>query len=225
MKKLRLRKKMLTAVVLLYAGILAVSVTYAAVTGMINFTGTATTTADLSAIINNVQRSATTPFGSNILTNVAADGLSMDVTVDLRAPGDRVYIVFDFLNDGSLPVEFEAPEVEIISRIPEIDENTGLQVMVPNPDPNPPAGQEYVGVYIYPVIIEGFVDALEGILDFEDVDGHTIFLAGDTSERFGMAFIWCEDTHVETDGPLTFTIEFPFVIGDINPPAPPVVTP
>jgi len=204
---------MLTVCAFLYAGILAASVTYAAVTGVIDFSGTATTSADLSAIINSVRSYGTSPFGSTATATITNAGQSMSIVVDLRAPGDQVNISFDFLNDGNLPVEFEAPVIEI-SGMQDFD-TYGNPIMV---NGNP--------LLVHPVMIEGFVDAIDGTLDFEDVDGYTFF-ANQTSSRFGMAFIWDEDVHVETIAgePITFTIEFPFIIGDIAPPAPPVVTP
>jgi len=198
------KKKLLTFLMFLYVGILIAAVTYATVTGELNFEGRATTTAHLEVVIDTVTRSAPTDYESRVISATpSADGKSMDIVVDLRAPGDMAYIVFDLINTGSLPAEFEAPVVDVKGVMEE-----------PAADPLPGEPGSYE---LFPIIIEGLVDAERGILDFEDIDGYTL-MPGISSPKFGMAFIWDEDTHIDTtNAPITFTVEFPYGIGEIAP--------
>jgi hypothetical protein len=253
MRKLRSRKKMLTVLTFAYAAILVVAVTYAAVSGLIDFTGTATTSADLSveiavnSVLNpdvGIEVSPPTLFQSSIAAVRAADGQSMTITVDLRAPGDSVWLTWQFANTGTLPVEFEAPVVDIQG----IDEplynitydTGGNRIYTPALDAY---GQQIIVTH-HPIVIEGFsvaADATAGIdaiLDFEDLDGYSFWTQPtEFSSRFGMSFTWDEDIHIATQRldslgnvthtympPLTFTIEFPYIIGDVdailNPPTP-----
>lgn len=255
MRKLRSRKKMLTVLTFAYAAILVVAVTYAAVTGLITFTGTAQTSADLSVeiavagVVNpdvGIRTSPETIFGSTVAAVRAADGQSMTITADLRAPGDSVWVTWQFINTGTLPVEFETPEV-IVDGIDELLYNVsyvdGNRVYTPALDSY---GNQVIITH-HPIVIEGFSqaasapDALDGILDFEDLDGYSFWIQGTNREpfssRFGLSLTWDEDVHIATvqrDSlgniiqqiipPIEFTIEFPFIIGDvdaiINPPTP-----
>jgi len=192
-----------------YAGILAVSVTYAAVSGALDIRGSAHTSADLSAIINKVETPILpTLYGSKVVKALInnTDELSMDVEVELNAPGDMVYITFNFENTGILPMEFEDPEITI----------SGVDVPVLNNE-GIPTGEMTT---VYPIIIEDYV--ADGVMGFEDIDGY--ILEGKASikpvsDMFGMAFIWDEDVLVETKElgtPITFNIKFPYVIADIT---------
>jgi len=193
MRHLRLRKKMLTMVAFAYAGILAVSVTYAAVTGLIDVRGIVTTSADLQVELFTVTAGPQTVYFSNVSKiDIADDSMSVDITVDLKAPGDMVYVVFRFDNVGKLPAEFEDPEVNVFG-VDDRDED-GNRIRVVGADGTPVEPPSYIQVH--PVMIEGFSDAGDGISDFEDLDGY-VLAAGARSDRFGMAFIWDEDTHFE----------------------------
>jgi len=252
MRKLRSRKKMLTALTFAYAAILVVAVTYAAVSGMITFSGSANTSADLSveiaesSVINpdvGIRLSPETVFGSTITAVPSADRQSMTISVDLRAPGDSVWLSWQFMNTGTLPVEFEAPEIDV-DGVDELLYNitvdaSGNNVYTPALDTY---GNQIIVTH-HPIVIEGFsvaADAtagIDGVLDFEDLDGYSFWTQPAFSSRFGMSFTWDEDVHMATvqrDSlgnviytympPLEFTITFPYIIGDVdailNPPTP-----
>lgn len=206
MRMLYLRKKMLTLVAFMYAGVLAASITFAAVTGQIDFVGTITTSADLNVVLAGLPTaSARTDFGSEVLSMQVSDMNRLTLDILLRAPGDQVSVVFQLLNDGNLPAEMEAP-IMYITGVTEVDGDNVVE--------------------IHPVMVEGFTE--DGVLDFEDLDGFWLGV-NVTSPEFGIAFIWDEDVHYVTpeNRPLTFTIEFPFIIGELTPPPEPVppVTP
>jgi hypothetical protein len=232
MRKLRLRKKMLTFVALLYAAILAASVTFAAVTGQIDFTGYVITSADLDVRINPMPGGLVllpaTSFGSVVTSATPCSCCFRNLTIeaDLRAPGDAASMTFQFQNFGALPAEFDAIVVEVHGGVP-VFAYDSYGVLQPVLDSN---GDQ---VYDFPVVIEGFAEAGE-IVDFEDIDGYRLEGGiGELSSRFGLAIVWDEDIHHVThpDGPsgpgtpISFTIEFPFAIGDIAPPPTPTPYP
>ncbi|MCL1878748.1 MAG: hypothetical protein FWF80_07810 [Defluviitaleaceae bacterium] len=225
MRKLRLRKNLLTVCTFVYAAVLAASVTYAAVTGVITFTGTANTSADLQVVIDDLTiTTPPSPFGSQI-TNVVVtdgpDGQIMTFDVDLRAPGDFASMMFNFVNMGALPVEFEAMEVEI-SPVYSLDES-GQRIPVLDADLNQ-IMVEGVPVYAMedPIEIEGYT--YSGARDIDDIDGYELDGGLMTeSSRFGLAFVWEESSRHVTDAvvgaePITVTIRFPFVIGSVDRP-------
>jgi len=242
MRKLRLRKKMLTTITLVYAVVLAASVVFAAVTGQIDFTGEIRTSADLDVVINPNPTSIVllppSGFGSSVLSATpSADGKSMTVVVDLRAPGDVASFTFEFMNAGRLPAEFETPEV-IMRGIPAytyvLDQTPdsptfGEEIRTPLYDTSDPPQR----VYEYPVEIDDYIEIGE-VLGFNDIDGYWLMGGvGNTSTPFGISFMWDDDIHHVThpDGPngpgtpLTFEIHFPYGIGDIEPPPTPTPTP
>lgn len=242
MRMSRLKKKMLTMVTFTYAAILVMSVAYAAVNGMITFTGTATTTADLEVQINNAEGAGNSVpnkkvlpsvYGSTAKVSVNPDKISMVIDVELNAPGDMTYILFDFINTGKLPAEFEEPII-IIDSVPLIERNAdGVMAPVLDNEGNPvmvePVYIEDYSVAAQAASDDGTTPAIEGILGFEDLDGYvlqafsynpdgTAATGPVISEKFGMAFVWDEDVHIETEpgNPLKFTVEFPYIIAEIG---------
>lgn len=188
MRLLQRKKKVLTLMVFMYIGILTVGVSYAALSGIIEFNGMSPRiSADLNIVINSVRYSVPTEFRSQITrTVVSTNGKSMDIVVDLRAPGDMVYIVFDFRNDGIFPAEFATPEITI-------------------------NGVEEGDNTVFPIIVEGFAE--DGVLEFDALSGY--IFRETISSMFGMAFVWDEDVHVVAEG-ISITVHFPYTIADIS---------
>lgn len=242
MRALLLKKKVLTMVVFAYAAVLAVSVTYAAITGMIEFTGTATTQADLNVQIasDSIQtiprNNATTLWGSRVISATVEDGgTTLRVAVEMHAPSDEVAVQFSFQNRGRLPAEFQDPEITI-GGITDLDaEGNPIPLYEPllengvpviDSDGNP-VMQRVAGEYqrVFPIEIEGAPRGAanmgrDGLIDFTAISGRTTgglntFLP-DASEAadFVMWFIWCDQTIVATrPGEIVeFTVEFPYEI-------------
>jgi len=235
MRKLMIyKKKMLIMLTCTYAAILAISVTYAALNGMIVFNGVGSTAANYAVELNDVTFATNaTEYGSKVnYANISADGMSMEISVDLRAPGDSVYIVFDFINMGVLPVEFG----DHILMVTHAYEETKIYT-TPGPGDDPdtfvPQYFDTISNPVFPIVVEGYSDAGDEVRDFEDIDGYTLTRLGTRpgglSSKFGMAFIWDEDVLVTTHElngstlgsgtPITITVEFPHEVGDISAPA------
>jgi hypothetical protein len=115
---------------------------------------------------------------------------------------------------GNLPIEFEEPIITVTTNqtFPVLDAD-GNQLFDAEGDPR----------YINPadvVIIEGYEDTTDPdptkhIKSFEDMDDIILLSRHDLSPIMGIAFGWDEDAPFETTEPITFTIQFPYILADI----------
>ena len=95
------RKKKFIIPLTLLLSVLGLAVVYAAVTGVLNFRGTAVVNPNAHVIIQDAHVEKGKPTD---LINISSDKQSLDFTVHLDNPGDDALVGIRLLNDGNVPV-------------------------------------------------------------------------------------------------------------------------